>query len=86
MSASLAAAFSNRNGASTSSTIDDSTDGWLAVPLSAVQSIEQRSADNLRQMQEQSLRAAQPLVGLARLVEEREEVGAAIGEIGRAHV
>src|SRR5258705_9451844 len=29
-----------------------------------------------------SQRAAQPLVGLARLVEEREEVGAAIGEAG----
>jgi len=28
--------------------IDDATDGWLAVPLSSVESIEQRSADHLR--------------------------------------
>jgi hypothetical protein len=28
--------------------IDDAADGWLAVPLSAVESIEQRSADHLR--------------------------------------
>lgn len=28
--------------------IDDAADGWLAVPLSAVESIEQRSADQLR--------------------------------------
>lgn len=28
--------------------IDDSTDGWLAVPLSSVESIEQRGADHLR--------------------------------------
>ena len=28
--------------------IDDASDGWLAVPLNAVESIEQRGADNLR--------------------------------------